>query len=120
MVVDSHLSHQVLRNHGFALVILVIRGKLQLVDVVTEVMSNALLFQVRDQFINVLVVRRLEGTARGEMDVAGDPINTETTGDVAALVRLFFQLVCPTFFYTLLYPVRPDILRESLRENART
>jgi len=38
------------------------------------------------------------------MDVAGDLVNTETTRDVAALVRLFPQLVCPTFFYTLFLP----------------
>jgi len=38
------------------MVILVVRSELQLVDAVTEIVSDTLFLQVRDQFINVLVV----------------------------------------------------------------
>jgi len=88
MINDSHLSHQGLRHDGFAFVVLIVCGKLQMVDAVTEVMSDTLFLQVRDQFINVLVVRRLEGTTRGEMNVSGDLVDTETTRDVATFVGL--------------------------------
>jgi len=116
MVNYSHLGHQSLRHGRFAVVVLVVRGKLQLVDAVTEIVSDTLFLQVWDQFVNVLVVRRLEGATRGEMDVAGDLVNTETTGDIAALVSLFPQFVCPTFFYTLPYPIKLGGLRECLGE----
>ena len=56
MVKDSHLGPQSLRYGGFAFVVLIVRGKLQLVDTVAEIMSNTLFLQVRDQFVNVLVV----------------------------------------------------------------
>jgi len=64
MIDDSHLRHQGLRHGRFVRVVLIVRSKLQLVDGVTEVVSDPLFLQVRDQFVNVLVVRRLEGTAR--------------------------------------------------------
>lgn len=56
MIADSHLGHQGLRHCGFAFVILIVRRKLQLVNAMAEVMSDALFFQIWDQFINVLVV----------------------------------------------------------------
>ena len=40
------------------------------------------------------------------MDVASNFVDTETTRDVATLVGLFPQLVCPTFFDTLVYPIK--------------
>lgn len=112
MIENSHLGHQGLRHDGFTFVVLVVRGKLQLVDTVTKVMSDTLFLQVWDQFINVLVVRCLERTTRGEMDVSGDLVDTETTRDVATLVRLFLQLVCPAFFNALAYPIKNDFRRE--------
>ena len=42
VVNDTHLGHQGLCDSGFAIVILVVRGKLQLVNAVTEVVSNTL------------------------------------------------------------------------------
>jgi len=120
MVNDSHLGHQSLRHGGLAMVVLIVRGELQLVDAVTEIVSDTLFLQVWDQFVNVLVVRRLEGTTRGEVNVAGDLVNAETTRDVAALVRLFPQLVCPTFFYALPYPIKLGVLRGYLRGNVPT
>ena len=120
MVNDSHRGQQGLRHGGFAIVVLIVRGKLQFMNAMTEVVSNTLFLQVGDQFVNVLVVRRLEGTTRGEMDVAGDLVDTETTRDVAALVGLFFQLVRPTLFYTLPYPIKLGVLGEYLWQNVLT
>lgn len=104
---DSHLCPQGLCQDGFALIVLVVRGKLHLVDDVTEVMSNTLFLQVWNQFVYVLVVRSLERTTGGEMDVAGDFVDTETTSDVATLMRLFLQFFRPSFFDALIYPVEP-------------
>ena len=71
----------------------------------TKVMSDALSLQVWNQFVNVLVVRRSEGAAGREMGVAGDLVDTETTGDIATLMRLVPQLFRPALFNTLIYPV---------------
>ena len=89
-------------------------------NAVTEIMSNTLFLQVGDQFVDVLVVRGLERTTRGKVDVAGDLVDTEATRDIAALVRLFPQLVCPAFFYTLPYTIKLDALRNYLRGNVPT
>jgi hypothetical protein len=48
------------------------------------------------------------------MDVTGDLVDTEMTGDIATLVRLFPQLLCPTFIDALICPVRLGIPRESM------
>lgn len=76
MVDDSHRCHQSLRHDRFTFVVLIVRGKLQMVDGVTEVMSNTLFLQVWDQIVYVLVVGRLEGATRGEVDVASDLVDT--------------------------------------------
>ena len=88
MVDDSHLCHQYFCHGGFTFVVLIVRGKLQMVDGVTEVMSNSLFLQVWDQIVYVLVVRRLEGATRGEVDVASDLVDTETARDVATFMGL--------------------------------
>ena len=49
------------------------------------------------------------------MDVAGDLVHTETTGNVATLVRLILQLVCPAFIHTLFYPIRLGLFGERMR-----
>jgi hypothetical protein len=103
---DTQLFHQGLRHHGFTFVVLVVRGKLQLVDGVTEVMSNTLVLQVWDQLVYVLVVRRLEGATRGEVNIASDLVDTEATRDVATFMRLILQFFRPTFFNTLIYSVK--------------
>ena len=102
MIDDSHLCSQSLRHGGFTFIVFIVRGKLQLVDSVTEVMSNTLFLQVWNQFVYVLVVRRLEGATRGEVDVTGNLVDTETTRDVATLMRLLLQLFCPTFVNALI------------------
>ena len=48
------------------------------------------------------------------MDVASDLVNTETTSNVATLVRLILQLFRPTFFYALLYRINLGLLGERL------
>lgn len=70
----------------------------------TEVVSNTFFLQVRYQIINVLVGRCLERTTRREVDIACDLVDTEAARDIATLVRLFLQLLCPTFFNTLVFP----------------
>ena len=120
VVNDSHLGHQGFRHDRFAFVVLIVRGKLQLVDGMTEIVSDAIFFQVRDQLINVSVVRRLEGATRGEVDVSGDLVDTETTRNIATLVRLFPQFVGPTLFHTLVYPIKPGVRGECTQENVPT
>lgn len=115
MINDSHLCPQGLCHDGFALIVLVVRGKLHLVDDVTEIMSNTLFLQVRNQFVYVLVVRRLERTTGREMYVASDLVDTETTGNVATLVRLFLQFFRPSFFDALVYPVEPQRSQKKTR-----
>lgn len=105
VIEDSHLGQKCLRHSRLAFVVLIIRGKLQLVDGVTEIVSDAILLQVWDQFVDVLVGRRLEGTARREMNIASNLVDTEATRYIATLVRLFFQLFCPAFLGTLDYPI---------------
>ena len=105
MVDDSHRCHQSLRHDRFTFVVLIVRGKLQMVDGVTEVMSNTLFLQVWDQIVYVLVVGRLEGATRGEVDVAGDLVDTETARDVATFMGLILQFFRPTFFNALVYPI---------------
>lgn len=106
MIDDTHLCHQLLRHDGFAFVVLIIRGELQLVNGMAEVVSGALVPQVWNQFVYVLVVRRLEGTTGGEVDIAGDLVDTETTRDVATLMSLILQFFRPTFFHALVYPIK--------------
>lgn len=83
----------------------------------TEIMPDAFLLQVRYQVVDVFVGRGLEGTTGREMDIPCNLVDAETTGDVATLVRLFLQFVCPAFFYTLLSPIK---LVENLVGNAPT
>ena len=54
------------------------------------------------------------------MNVASDLVDTETTREVATLVGLFLQLVCPTFLYTLPRPINLGLSGERLRENVPT
>ena len=89
-------------------------------NAVTKIVSNALFLQVRDQLVDVLVVGRLEGTTGGEIDVPGDLVDTDTARDVAAFVRLILQLVCPTFFHTLVCPFQLGVPRGYIREDAPT
>ena len=56
MIHDSHRGHQGLRHDGLAFIIFIVCRELQLVDAVTEVMSDTLFLQVRDQFIDALVI----------------------------------------------------------------
>lgn len=72
----------------------------------TEIVSDAFFLQVRDQVVDVFVGRGLEGTTWREMDIACDFVDAETTRDIATLVRLFLQFVCPTFFDTLVSPIK--------------
>lgn len=102
------------------MIVFIVRGKLQQVDAVTEIVSNALFLQIWDQFVDVLVIRRLERTTRGKVNVAGDLVNTETTRYVAAFVRLLPQLVRPSFFYTLPYLIKLGVLRGCLWGNVQT
>lgn len=98
---DSHFGPQGLRHDDFAFVVLIVGGKLQLMDGMTEIVSNAFFFQVWYQVVNIFISRRLEGTTRREMDIACHFVDTEATRDVTTLVRLLSQFFCPTFFNTL-------------------
>jgi hypothetical protein len=60
MIDDSHLGSQGLCHGRLAIVVLIICSKFQLVDGVTEIVSDAILLQVWDQFVDILVGRRLE------------------------------------------------------------
>ena len=106
MIDDSHLCHQGLRHDGFTFVVLIVRGKFQLMDGVTEVVSDTLLLQIWDQFVYVLVVRRLEGATRGEVNAAGDLVDTDTTRNITTFMRLILQFFRPTFFDALIYPIK--------------
>lgn len=63
-------------------------------------MLVAVVPEVRHEFVDVLAVG-LEGATRREMYVANDLVNADTPRDVAALICLFTELVCPTFLPAL-------------------
>lgn len=58
----------------------------------------------------------MEGTTGREKDVACNLVDTEATGDVATLMRLLLQFLCPTFFNTLVPPIK---IRHSQRMHRR-
>lgn len=108
---DSHLGSQVLCHDGFAFVVLVVSGELQLMDGMTEIVSDAFFLQVRYQVVNVFIGRCLEGTTGREMNIACNFINTKATRDIATLVRLLLQFFCPTFFDALVPQPRSNTHR---------
>ena len=54
------------------------------------------------------------------MDVSSDLVDTETTRNIATLVRLFPQFVGPTLFHTLVYPIKPSVRRDCTQESVPT
>jgi len=93
---ESKTSLHLLTGLGFPVVILVVALEAERMDVMRKVVLVLIVPEIGYKFEDVPSVR-LEGAARGEVDVANDFVHTDTTRDVAALIGLFAQLFCPVF-----------------------
>ena len=89
---DAQAVLQLLPQPRVARVVLVVALERQVVDLVREVVPIAVRAQVRHELVQV-VRARAERAAGREVDVADDLVHAYTTGDVAAFVRLLFQLL---------------------------
>lgn len=85
--------------------VLLLAREAELVDRVSEIVAVAVVFEVRNEFVDGLRAGA-EGATRREVDVTDDLVYTDETSDVAALVSLFLELLGPAFLNTLVRNVR--------------
>lgn len=103
VVEDTHALAHLFAHLRLGRVQLVVRGKEHVMDGMREVVAVAVVFEVRNEIVE-LGLGRLEGPSRRDMDTPDDLVDSHETSNVAALRCLLPYVFGPVFLNTLFRP----------------
>lgn len=103
VVEDTHALAHLFAHLRLGRVQLVVRGKEHVMDGMREVVAVAVVFEVRNEIVE-LGLGRLEGPSRRNMDTPDDLVDSHETSNVAALRRLLPYVFGPVFLNALFRP----------------